>query len=623
MMTQPESNQDRRAALVAESDALVTSLAVELVRRYTPTALIAAVTAGEHFDIIVIDLPADADALNLCDTIRGHQRTPILTLLDDDDDDTLKRLSALSATDYVRRPARPAVIGYRLEQIFQLNNMRAQGEYNRHISELATEVAGIGVWDWNMQTDVVYYSAAWLASLGYQPDDIEPHFSAWFERIHPEDRERVRAALDAHIKDGTPYTVEHRVLAKDRTFAWMQARGRVVGRDAEGNPTRMVGIQRNVQKHIELEEAFRKNQERHRIISETISDYAYSYIVNADGTLKKDWSTQAFHDITGYTFQEMDENGWSRLIHPDDHGVAFARFERLLANRLDATEFRIITKSGEVRWLRDHGHPVYDEEQGRVIHIYGAAQDITERKRFEEQLQRQAAELSARNEELDAFAYTVAHDLKNPIASMMGFASLMQSYYTRMSADKVMEYLDLIMESGYKLKDIINALLMLAGVSKMGAVELNELDMQIIVGDTLKRLNGMIEEASATIITPDEWPSAVGYAPWIEEVWANYISNALKYGGQPPRVEIGASTESNGMVRFCVKDNGGGLTPDEQSRVFTPFTRLNQAKIEGHGLGLSIVQRIVHKLGGDVMVHSEGGQGCEFSFTLPAAPPSD
>ena len=109
----------------------------------------------------------------------------------------------------------------------------------------------------------------------------------------------------------------------------------------------------------------------------------------------------------------------------------------------------------------------------------------------------------------------------------------------------------------------------------------------------------------------------MGYGPWVEEVWTNDISNAIHYGGQPPRVELGATVEGENRVRFWVRDNGPGLTPKEQARLFMPFERLNQAQIKGHGLGLSIVRRIVEKLGGQVGVHSVPGEGSTFSFTLP------
>jgi signal transduction histidine kinase len=106
----------------------------------------------------------------------------------------------------------------------------------------------------------------------------------------------------------------------------------------------------------------------------------------------------------------------------------------------------------------------------------------------------------------------------------------------------------------------------------------------------------------------------------VEEVWVNYISNAIKYGGasgQTPRVELGATPLDAGFVRFWVRDNGRGLSPADQARLFTQFERLNQARATGHGLGLSIVKRIVEKLGGQVAVSSTIGAGSEFSFTLP------
>jgi len=109
----------------------------------------------------------------------------------------------------------------------------------------------------------------------------------------------------------------------------------------------------------------------------------------------------------------------------------------------------------------------------------------------------------------------------------------------------------------------------------------------------------------------------LGHAEWIVEVWANYLSNSIKYGGQPPRVKLGAEVQPNGMVRFWVRDNGPGLSPEEQARLFTPFTRLDQVRAKGHGLGLSIVRRIVEKLGGQVGVESQIGQGSSFFFTLP------
>ena len=117
---------------------------------------------------------------------------------------------------------------------------------------------------------------------------------------------------------------------------------------------------------------------------------------------------------------------------------------------------------------------------------------------------------------------------------------------------------------------------------------------------------------------PKAWPQALGYAPWVGEVWLNLLSNALKYGGVPPHLELGGEPDG-AQIRFWVRDNGEPLSPEQRQRVFVPFTRLHQERAAGHGLGLVTVQRIVSKLGGTVEVRPAPDGGNEFSFTLPPA----
>ena len=155
-------------------------------------------------------------------------------------------------------------------------------------------------------------------------------------------------------------------------------------------------------------------------------------------------------------------------------------------------------------------------------------------------------------------------------------------------------------------------------------MEDSPLDMVRIVAESISRLADNIKAARAEIVWPDSsaWPMALGHGPWVEEVWTNYLSNALIYGATPPAVphiELGAALQPDGMVHCWVRDHGRGLTPEEQASLFTPFTRLDQVRLTGNGLGLSIVRRIVEKLGGQVGLESQVGQGSTFFFALPAA----
>jgi len=237
------------------------------------------------------------------------------------------------------------------------------------------------------------------------------------------------------------------------------------------------------------------------------------------------------------------------------------------------------------------------------------------------ELARQIDELRARNEELDAFAHTVAHDLKNPLNQIVGYAEMLEQYYATLSSVERMKSVGGIARSGRKMDSIIEELLLLAGVRKT-EVQLVPVDMGQTIAQVQQRLTYLIKEYQAEIVLPAAWPTALGYAPWIEEIWVNYLSNGCKYGGTPPRLELGGDALPDGRARFWVRDNGDGLTSEEQSRLFTPFTRLDQARARGYGLGLSIVRRIAEKLGGQVGVESDGapGQGSTFYFTLPAAP---
>lgn len=223
-------------------------------------------------------------------------------------------------------------------------------------------------------------------------------------------------------------------------------------------------------------------------------------------------------------------------------------------------------------------------------------------------------------EELNAFSHTVAHDLKSPLTSMVGYGEiLLEDVGQReMDADEVTVMLENMVRGARRMQRIIEGLLTLA-LTRQGDVKLQQVEMNRVLDEVLDRLWLFIDQAQAEIHRPDSWPAVVGHAPWIEEIWANYVSNALKYGGTPPRLEFGYNLLDNGQVRFWLKDNGQGLTAEQQATVFTPFTRLNQVKTDGHGLGLSIVQRIVERLGGRVGLESTVGQGSTFYFTLPKA----
>ena len=201
-----------------------------------------------------------------------------------------------------------------------------------------------------------------------------------------------------------------------------------------------------------------------------------------------------------------------------------------------------------------------------------------ERKQTEQAMRERAVELQLRNRELDAFSHTVAHDLRSPLTVILGYAELIEESY-----------------------------------------ETIESDMLKVVEGAIERLKYPIEDSRPKITIPETLPTALGHAMWVEEVWFNYISNALKYCDPSPEISIGGERNGDDQVRYWVRDNGPGISEPDQASLFVPFTQISQVKSDGYGLGLSIVRRIIEKLSGHVGVESEPGSGSTFYFVLPAA----
>lgn len=255
----------------------------------------------------------------------------------------------------------------------------------------------------------------------------------------------------------------------------------------------------------------------------------------------------------------------------------------------------------------------------RVEEVVARVQTHLKMREMQQQLRQEIVERDGLIADLQAYAHTVAHDLRNPISSVLGFALLLETQFDLLDETERRQSLAAISQSMRTLTSIVDELLLLAEV-RQRELSLAPLALGEIAGSALERVADMAREADASITVQKQWPAAQGYAPWVEQIWINYLSNAIKYGGAPPIIEIGADTQPGGYIRCWVRDHGRGLTPEQQARLFTPFERLEQARATGHGLGLSIVKRIAAKLGGEVGVESSGlpGEGSTFFFTLPA-----
>jgi signal transduction histidine kinase len=237
--------------------------------------------------------------------------------------------------------------------------------------------------------------------------------------------------------------------------------------------------------------------------------------------------------------------------------------------------------------------------------------------RLQQELYSKTQDLALKNAELEAYAHTIAHSLKTPLAAAARFLEILHKFKNANLSEEQRHLLQQAQAALAASASAVEALLLLSTVSQE-RVELHPLEMGALVGQALNQLAGLQASTRAAVQLPKSWPAALGYAPWVGEVWMNLLSNALKYSGSPPRLNLGATLEGT-QARFWVRDNGQPLSEEQRRRVFTPFTRLHQERAEGHGLGLATVQRIVSRLGGSIAVQPGPGGGNEFSFTLPSA----
>lgn len=435
-------------------------------------------------------------------------------------------------------------------------------------------------------------------------DEMQEQLSAEVTRLRQQvDQLRARVAnqeqTEAELKQ---YRDHFEELAAARTTEWVAANEKL--------------LQQIVEREW-AEEALRQIKQR----------YELAIKAGRVGVWDLDlWSNEIYLDsflqtTLGFEKDKISSlDDWMSHVHPDDAERVGHTVRTHFAGGTPNFELeqRMIHQDGSIRWFLVRGSTLRDEN-GKPYRLIGTNTDITEYKQAEAALRQYTTQLQAHNAELDAFAHTVAHDLKNPLTALTGVAEILAADY--ILDEELNHYLTAIVRGGRKAINIVEELLVLASVRQQEDIGLEQLDMGAIVAETQERLRYMIGETEAQITTPPTWPMALGYAPWIEEIWANYLSNALKYGGQPPHLELGSTVQSDGQIRFWVRDNGPGLSQEEQARLFTRFTQLKQARAKGHGLGLSIVRRIATKLGGQVGVESDGvpGHGSTFYFTLPQA----
>jgi signal transduction histidine kinase len=242
--------------------------------------------------------------------------------------------------------------------------------------------------------------------------------------------------------------------------------------------------------------------------------------------------------------------------------------------------------------------------------------EISERRRAEEALEKKTEELARSNRDLEQFAYVASHDLQEPLRMVTSYVQLLARRYKGKLDSEADEFIVFAMDGALRMWRLINDLLAYSRV-RTESSELESTDCEAVLHQALDNLKTSMEENGA-VVTHDGLPTVFANSPQLIQLFQNLIGNAIKFrGSEPPRIHVSASRNGNGWT-FAVRDNGIGIAPEYAKRIFILFQRLHsREKYAGTGIGLAICQKIVERHGGHIWVESELGKGCMVCFTLP------
>ncbi len=337
-------------------------------------------------------------------------------------------------------------------------------------------------------------------------------------------------------------------------------------------------------------------------------------IAGFDGSFKQ--VNPRWEQTLGFTAEELLASPYIDFVHPEDRDKTFAEAQRLTTEGEVTVSFenRYRCKDGSYKWFLWNAVPSAERQV-----IYAAARDITERKRMEQLLEAQNIQFEAANKEREAFSYSISHDLRAPLRAIDGFSRILLEDYADTLDAEGQRLLGVVRDNTQKMAQLIDDLL---AFSRIGRAQMaaSTIHMHALVQEVLEELKPTLGER-AVRFEVNPLPEAQGDRAMIRQVVVNLLANAVKFTRPRPHaeIEVGARVE-NGQAIYYVKDNGAGFDMQYANKLFGVFHRLHrQEEFEGTGVGLAIVQRVVHRHGGRVWAEGKVNEGATFYFSLPTA----
>lgn len=512
---------------------------------------------------------------------------------------------------------------------------RALGMARRITADLAherqrlhdiVEGTNVATWVWHVQTGQLQLDERWASMMGYDLAQLGPQqISDWSNRLHPEDVNAATATLKRHFRGETEYfECEHRIRHRDGSWVWVLDRGKVSIWTSAGKPSLMSGTHMDISDRQAVQMALRTSEENFRQLFESSLHGILQAMPN--GSIQ--YANQAACQLLKLTQDEIRQRGRAGLVDRHD-----SRLHILLAQAMLSGHAR-----GEVTMNRGDGsHFECELSLTNYLTPGGKAcnnlflRDVTKRKRaeaeinnlnaqLEDKVRQRTAELESANKELEAFSYSVAHDLRAPLRSIDGFSHLLEKTIASETAERSRHYMQRIRAGVRQMGELTDGLLSLAQLSRT-RLKSEPVNLSVMAAAVFQAC-GERENARVVKINLEPGLSAMGDRALLRQVMENLIGNAWKFTAHTAGAEIWIgqlSEENSDITTFYVRDNGAGFDMAYVEKLFGTFQRLHSpGEFSGTGIGLATTHRIVTRHGGLIWAQGAVGEGATFFFSLPA-----
>jgi PAS domain S-box-containing protein len=465
----------------------------------------------------------------------------------------------------------------------------------------------------------VFLNKALRQFSGVTPDELEG--GKWQLSVHPDDLECYSGQFGEAVRTQTSFRAEARVRRADGEWRWLgsHAAPRI---SSGGVFLGHVGLSSDITARLEAEQALRSSEEKFRQLAENIREVFWILSPAGNRVL---YVSPAYEQVWGRTCESLYDNprSWKEAIHPEDVQQAHQSFESQLRGEPLESEYRIVTPDGKMKWIRDRAFPIYDDS-GRMMRLVGIAEEITERKLYQDELIRARESADAANQAKSRFLANMSHEIRTPMNGVLGMLQLLMM--TNLTP-KQRRFTSVAQSSGQALLKILDDVLDLSKIEARKVVlEDAAFNLRDIFADLaqLVTLQANAKSGNLSVITQVDAkaPQLMRGDPHrLRQILSNLSTNAVKFteaGSITLAADMQSCAGDSVTLRFSVTDTGIGIPQDKIKTLFSPFVQADASttrKFGGTGLGLAICKQLAGMMGGSIGVDSVEGTGSTFWFT--------